>query len=170
MQIKKLWKYAAAVTLIGMIAIAGAACSKSPAAAPPSPQVAKNLILSSDMVTGSGGSVKANASCVLNSQYRRGNQVVFRVRVYDPVTGKPMDDKPLSSVIVSLPDGQTFNAKYSGHPANTPADYFWATSWVIPDNYTTGTLSYQATAKSVDGRSGTFDTFNVVPSLLTVIQ
>jgi hypothetical protein len=170
MEIKKLWKYVVAVALIGMIAIAGAACSQSQPAAQPSPQVAKNLILSSDMVSGSGGTVKAKAACVLTSQYLRGNQVVFRVRVYDPVTGKPMDDKALSSVTITLPDGQVFNARYGGHPANTPADYFWAASWAIPDNYPTGTLSYQATAKSVDGRTGTFDTFNVTPSLLTVIQ
>ncbi len=175
MQIKKIWKFITAGMLIGAIAVSGAACSSSsaqsaPAAPAASTQAVKNLILSSDMVTGSGGTVKAASSCVLTSQYKRGNQVVFRVRVYDPVTGKPVDDKALSSVTIALPDGQTFTAKYGGHPANNPVDSFWATSWVIPDNYPTGTLNYTATAKSTDGRTGTFDNFNVQPSLLTVVQ
>jgi hypothetical protein len=170
MSIKKIWKTIAAGALIVGIAIGGAACSSASSQTPAAVQVAKNLVLSSDMVTGSGGTVKATSSCVLANVYKAGNQVVFRMRVYDPVTGKPMDDKALSSVTVSLPDGQSFTAKYGGHPAKAPVDYFWATSWVIADNYPTGTLNYTATAKAVDGRTGTFDNFNVTPSLLTVIQ
>jgi hypothetical protein len=175
MQIKKIWKFITAGALIGAIAIGGAACSSTsaqtaPAAPAANVQAATNLILNSDMVIGSGGTVKVSSSCVLASQYQRGNQVVFRVRVYDPATGKQLDDKALSSVTIALPDGQTFTAKYGGHPAKTPVDSFWATSWVIPDNYPTGTLNYTATAKATDGRTGTFDNFNVQPSLLTVIQ
>ncbi len=180
MQMKKTWKIVLAVLSIGVISLAGVACSGNAAAqgqpgnavsqSSSNVQAAKNLILSSDMVSGSGGTVKVATSCVLTSQYKPGNQVVFRMRVYDPVTGQPMDDKALSSVTVSLPDGQTFTAKYSGHPAKTPADSFWATSWVIPDNYPTGTLSYKATATATDGRTGVFDNFNVQPSLLTIVQ
>ncbi len=171
MKIKRIWKFGVAIALIAIIAAFAAACSSQPQAAPaPTPQVANNLILASDIVTGSGGTVKAASSCVLSNQYKQGNQVVFRVRVYDPKTGQPMDDKALSGVTISLPDGQTFNAKYGGHPGKAPVDYFWATSWVIPDNYPTGTLSYGATATATDGRTGKFDPFNVTPSLLTVIQ
>ena len=176
MQLNKIGKIITAVIFMGAIAVAGAACSSSAAQAQPqapaaaAPQAAKNLILSSDMVNGSGGTPAPATSCVLTSQYKPGSQVVFRLRVYDPVTGKAMDDKALSAVTVSLPDGQSFTAKYSGHPAKTPLDSFWATSWVIPNNYPTGTLSYKATATAVDGRTGTFDNFNVQPSLLTIVQ
>ncbi len=171
MEIKKLWKFGLVLSLILIVVAFSAACSSPSAAAPtPSTKAATNLILASDIVTGSGGTVKAPSSCVLNNQYKRGSQVVFRVRVYDPVTGQPMDDKSLSGVTITLPDGQSFNAKYGGHPAKTPVDYFWATSWVIPDNYPTGTFSYGATATGTDGRTGKFDPFNVTPSLLTVID
>jgi len=172
MELKKFWKLIMAGVLIGVIAVVTAACSGSSTPSTPAAttQVAKNLILSSDMVTGSGGTVKPASSCVLDSVYKPGNQVVFRVRVYDPVTGKPMDDKALSSVTVSLPDGQSFTARYGGHPNTNPLDYFWATSWIIPDSYPTGTITYTATATAVDGRTGTFDNFNVQPSLLTVVQ
>jgi len=176
MQVKKVGKIVTAVIFMGAIALAGAACSSAAAQSAPqaqtvaNTQVAKNLILSSDMVIGSGGTAAPTSSCVLTSQYKPGNQVVFRLRVYDPVTGKAMDDKAVSSVTVSLPDGQSFTAKYGGHPAKTPVDSFWATSWVIPNNYPSGTLSYKATATAADGRTGAFDNFNVQPSLLTIVQ
>jgi hypothetical protein len=172
MLINKVWKLVAAGVLVGAIAVGGVACSSATTTitTTAAAQAAQNLILSSDMVTGSGGTVKAASACVLSSQYKAGSQVVFRVRVYDPVTGQPMDDTALKSVTISLPDGQTFSAKYSGHPSSNPLDHFWATSWVIPDNYPSGTLGYTATATAADGRTGTFDAFNVQPSLLTVIQ
>jgi hypothetical protein len=163
MKLKKSWKLITAAVLIGAIAIVAAACSGSSSTPTASPQAAKNLILSSDMVSGGGG-------CVLNNVYKPGEEVVFRIRVYDPVTGDQMDNKALSSVIISLPDGQTFTANYGGHPSTNPLDHFWATSWAIPDNYPTGTITYTATATAVDGRTGTFDNFNVQPSLLTVVQ
>jgi hypothetical protein len=193
MQLKTYSKIVAAGMIVGAVALGGVACSSTPSSLPPtvtqtatqtitqpvtvtvtplaaSSPVAKNLILSSDMVAGSGGTVPPTSSCVLASQFKLGNQVVFRIRVYDPVTGQPMDDKALSSVTVTLPDGQSFKAKYSGHPSKAPLDSFWATSWVIPANYPTGTLSYKTTATSIDGRTGAFDNFNVQPSLLTVVQ
>lgn len=171
MRVSKIWKFIGAGIVIGAIAIGGVACSSSSAQAPAAtPQAATNLILSSDMVIGSGGTPAPATACVLTSVFKPGQIVVFRIRVYDPVTGQQMDDKALSSVTVSLPDGQTFSAKYSGHPANTPVDHFWAVSWTIPSNYPSGTISYTATAKATDGRTGTFDNFNVQPSLLTIAQ
>ncbi len=189
MHFKTFWKIMATTGFISVLGLGAAACASS--VSTPAPQTvtqtatqtvtqtvtstpavtaAKNLILSSDMVSGAGGTVPSAAICVLTSQYKPGNQVVFRVRVYDPVTGQAMDNKSLSSVTITLPDGQSFKAKYSGHPAKNPADSFWAASWVIPANYKTGTLSYKATATANDGRTGTFDTFNVQPSLLTIVQ
>lgn len=176
MQSKKVWKFAAAGVLVGAIAIGTAACSASTTTATTTqmvtvtPQSAQNLILSSDMVVGSGGTPAPAAPCVLQSAYKPGEEVVFRVRVYDPATGNQMDDKALSSVTVNLPNGQTLDAKYSGHPATNPLDHFWAVSWTIPANYPTGTVTYTVKATAADGRTGTFDNFNVAPSLLTVVQ
>ncbi len=171
-QLKKFWKFITAVALMGTIAAVTAACANSSAQSVPvtSSQVSKNLILTSDMVVSEDGPVKPAMDCVLNNVYKPGEKVVFRIRVYDPVTGKPMDNKALSSVTVSLPDGQTFTGRYSGEPEESPTDYFWTATWVIPDNYPTGTISYTATATAVDGRTGKFDNFNVQPSLLTVVQ
>ena len=81
-----------------------------------------------------------------------------------------MDDKALKSVVVTLNDGQTFNARYGGHPGTNPTDFFWSTAWAIPANYPTGSVPYQVTATSTDGRTGIFSEFNVAPSLLTVVS
>jgi hypothetical protein len=162
MHLKKSWKLITAVVLIGAIALVAAACSGS-STPTVTPQAAKNLILSSDMVSGGGG-------CVLDNVYKPGEEVVFRIRVYDPVTGAQMDNKALSSVTVSLPDGQSFTANYGGHPSTNPLDHFWTAAWTIPANYPTGTISYTETATASDGRTGTFDNFNVQPSLLTIVQ
>jgi hypothetical protein len=98
--------------------------------------------------------------------------VVFRIKVTDPATSNNMDDKALTSVVVTLKDGQTLNARYGGHPGGqgvTPTDYFWSAAWKIPANYPTGSVPYKVTATSNDGRTGTFSEFNVAPSLLQVV-
>lgn len=164
MRIGKILKFITAGVLVGAMAIGVAACSSASA------QASKNLILSADMVIGSGSTPAPAKACVLQSTFKRGQEVVFRIRVYDPATGNQMDDKALSSVTVSLPNGQTLKASYSGHPATNPVDHFWAVSWKIPANYPTGTISYTATAMATDGRTGTFDNFKVTPSLLTIVQ
>lgn len=176
----KTWKIGIAVISAGLFAATGVACaSATPTPLPPvtvtttatitaTPAV-KNLILTSDTVVGSGGAPAPKTSCILQSQYAEGTQVVFRVRVYDPLTGKQMDDKSVPGVTVSLPNGQNLTCSYSGHPATDPtADKFWTNCWVIPADYPTGVLNYTINAKAADGRTGSFDNFRVAASYLTI--
>ncbi len=169
MRLGRLWKAGAIAVLAGVIAMVGAACAGEQEA-PAGPPAAQNLIVTAHTVTGSGGTLKSEAVCVLANQFKRGNHITWRVKVYDPVTGQPMDDAALESVEVTLPDGQAFEAGYGGHPPSDSTDFFWATSWVVPEDYPTGSLPYQVTATSVDGRTGVFTEFNVAPSLLTIIE
>ncbi len=167
MRVQRLGAIGVSVGLAVVLLLGAVSCGGS---APATPAVAKNLFIQADTTTGSGGTLKADAVCVQASQFKRGMQVVWRVRVLDPATGQPMDDQVLKSLQVKLADGQAINAKYGDHPKNAPTDKFWATSWVIPDDYPTGSLSYEIVALSNDGRTGTYTPFNVAPSLLTVIQ
>ncbi len=169
MRLSRLWKVGASVGLIGLIVVAAAACASSPKAA-------QTLILQSDVIIGTVGVKNPADICVVSSRFPQGGDVVWRVKVYDPATGQPMDDKALDSVVVSLKDGQTFKAQYGPHPGAPPGqpqppptDYFWTAAWVIPNSYPTGSVPYTVAAKSKDGRTGTFSEFNVAPSLLTVI-
>jgi hypothetical protein len=165
MQTGIIWKIVAVVAIVGVVALAAAIFSSGPKAA-------QSLLLQADAVIGSTGAPSPQDICVASSQFQQGEEVVFRVKVYDPTTGQTMDDQALDSVVVTLEDGQTFNATYGGHPGGpgvTPTDYFWSAAWNIPANYPTGSAPFTATAESKDGRTGTFSEFNVAPALLTVV-
>ena len=132
-----------------------------------------SLVIQADTVLGPKNLKQdemAAKSCVAWSRFARNEQIVWRIRVFDPTTGKPIDEKPMESVSVLLPDGTVLKAKYGPHPPRDSTDHFWATSWVIPSNYPTGTLRYKITARSADGRLGEFMPFNVAPALLTIVD
>jgi hypothetical protein len=137
--------------------------------ASPRAQDATRLFFEGDMVRGATGGGVFGPVCVLTSQYRRKEQVVWRLRVRDQ-TGAALDDKRLKSVVVELPDGQKFPLKFGPHPARGPAtDHFWATSWVIPDAYPTGSFSYRVSATDLQDKAHTWEPFKVGLSQLAVI-
>jgi hypothetical protein len=184
MKLAKLWKVGIVAVVVAVLALIAVACTTTTtltqtttttAAAPPpstvtSTKTAQGLILQADAVMGAEGAPSPDEICIQSSQFQPGEDVVFRVKVYDPATGQPMDDKVLTSVVVSLPDGQEFNANYGDHGGATPTDSFWTTAWPIPADYPTGSVPFKVTAKSQDGRTGTFEQFNIGPSLLTVVS
>jgi hypothetical protein len=111
-----------------------------------------------------------NRSCVLSSRLPRNSEVVWRVRVHDPKTGEPMDDKALKSVQVQLANGKNVDAKWGPHPKDPPNELFWTASWVVPKDAPTGTLKYGVLATATDGRAGKFEPFPTAPSLLSVTE
>jgi hypothetical protein len=109
--------------------------------------------------------------CVLTNQFKRLEKVVWRVRVLDQ-TGKPLDDKGLKSLAITLPDGQTLPGRYSPHPgprSGPPQDYFWSARWIIPTGYPSGTFVYKVVATDLDGKTHTWEPFTRVTSQLQVI-
>jgi hypothetical protein len=162
----------AALLLIGVVL---AACAQAPGttSAPPaggaaaSPAANAPLIIQADTVLGGTNLSTQEASCVQLSQFARNEEIVWRAKVVDPTTGKPLDDKALASVEVRLAD-QTLQMKYAAHPKTNPTDYFWAVSFKVPATYPTGALPYTIVATAADGRSGTFAQLDVAPSVLTI--
>jgi hypothetical protein len=157
----------------GSAAPAGQAPASQGGGAAPAAQAtaAPDLFIHADTVLGSKNLSKDELparSCVLNSRYAHNEEIVWRIRVLDPRTGKPMDDKALQSVVVQLADGTALNARYGPHPHDNPTDHFWAVSWDVPPTYPTGTLDYKITATAADGRQGTFVPFDVAPSKVTI--
>lgn len=135
------------------------------------PATTANLFLMVDTVQGSTNVPTAQAaarSCVLNNRFARNSQIVWRARVYDPKTGKLMDDKALSSVQIKLANGKTVDMKYGAHPKSPPGESYWTGSWIVPKDNATGTLNYTVSATATDGRAGSFAPFNVAPSLLSI--
>ena len=110
--------------------------------------------------------------CVLNSQFKHLEKVVWRLRILD-ANGKPLDDKALKSLIVELPDGQKMAARFSGHPPprlGPVVDHFWTARWIIPAEYPSGSFYYKVVATNLDDSTQTWEPFKSLTSRLTVLD
>jgi len=140
-------------------------------------QEAQKLFIEGDIVRGNTPNGITGPVCVLANQFKRKENVVFRIRVRNAV-GQPLDDKSLKGIVVELSDGQKFPASYRPRPpANVratfglsePADYFWSAAWLIPQDYPTGSLSYKVVATDMAGNTQSWTPFKDPRSLPLVM-
>ena len=92
---------------------------------------AERLFFQSDMVRGRPKSGPTGPVCVLASQFKPGEMVVFRVRIFDPAKSNQLGKASLKSLIVELPDGKKITAHYRTHPPKHPTDTYWTAAWNI---------------------------------------
>jgi hypothetical protein len=128
---------------------------------------AQDLFLDGDIVRGFQKGAPGPV-CVLNNQYKHKEKVVFRFRVQDR-NGNRLDDKQLKSLVVELPNGETIQGYYGGHPPEAALDYFWVAVWIIPDSYPAGTFTYKATATDLQGHVQTWEPIKRVTSYMQVM-
>jgi hypothetical protein len=150
-------------TIACFAAVSTAAFSTSGAAQ------AANLFFEGDMVRGHTQDGATGPSCVLTSEYKRQESVVWRVRVLN-ADGAMVKDSDLKSLVVELSNGETYDMHYGKHPRGKATDEFWATSWRIPADFPTGTIEYKVVATDMEGTAHEWTPFNVLPSKLTVIE
>lgn len=110
----------------------------------------------------------AGPFCVLQSRFKRGEAVAWRIRVLRP-DGGVADDSVLESLVVRLGSGETIELEYGPH-GEPPTDYFWANHWNIPDSFPTGSLGYQVIATLQDDSVVTWQPFTRPGTQLTVIE
>lgn len=149
------------------------------------------LVVAVDTVRGFIPS-EAGPSCAVNSQWYRGEMIVWRVRVFDPETGNQLPANPSDliptipdadaiaalteglTVTVHLSDGQSFPMHFGGHggdSAGESADYFWTFGWEIPADYPTGSVEDWVTVDwSAESKTGRSQPFQVSSSMLTIIE
>ena len=156
---------------LGVIAgllLVGCQSAAAPTATPGPPV---NLILVADTVQGPANLTDeeraGGAVCVQKNRFAKNEEIVWRVRVLDPVTGAAMDDQAISSLVLRLPD-QELPLHYAPHPRDNPLDYFWTTAFDVPETYPSGLLAYTIVATANDGRTGTYNQFGVAAAQLTV--
>jgi hypothetical protein len=128
---------------------------------------AQNLVVLGDMVIGHEN--YEGTTCVLTNRFLHEQQVVFRAKVVDPMTSAELSDAELTSVAVTLVDGQVFEMEYGEHPPREPVDGYWTAAWVIPADYPSGVVDFTITATAADGRTGDLITFPIEASLLTIL-
>lgn len=155
---------AAAVVMLGL-------------ASPSSAQEAQKLFIEGDIVRGNTPNGITGPVCVLANEFKRKENVIFRIRVRNAI-GQPLDDKALMSLTVELSDGQNIPASYRARPPRNimaslgitePLDYFWSSAWLIPENYPTGSLSYRVVATDTQGNTQTWTPFRDPRSLPFVL-
>ncbi len=134
-------------------------------------QNAIQLFVDADTVRGSKNLPTGSTDgCVQTNLFAKNEQIVFRVRVYDPVSGKQLTGTDLESVIVTLKDGTKLDpATYGAHPKTEPNESFWTAAFVIPSNYPTGSVDYTIAAKAKDGRTGTFTQLHFAASAMLAV-
>ncbi|HET9808592.1 MAG TPA: hypothetical protein VFQ66_02775 [Candidatus Limnocylindria bacterium] len=115
----------------------------------------------------------ASLVCVVMSKFPQGSRIVWRAVVSDPLTNKPLDDKALESVKLTLADGKTADLKYGPHGGTkeNPAQFFWVAGWTVPADYPTGAFAFKIEAKSKEGVIGTYghDYFKVPAAQLQIV-
>jgi hypothetical protein len=146
------------VPLLALVGLAPAAQAQQP----------QSIFIEGDMVRGNTGKGQTGPTCVLDNQFKRNENAVFRVRVRD-IFGKPLDDEGIQGVVIELSDGQKLNARYGGHPPRGSVDYFWSAGWLIPDSCPTGTLYYKVVATDSQGRTQTWQSFQDPRSQIVII-
>lgn len=154
-----------------------AAKTQAPAATATPVTLAKPLVVLGDTIRGNLGlnetEIKTGAPgihCTQQSRFPQGGRIVWRMKVLDPLTGKYLDDKDISSFTITYPDGKSDALKYGGHGGTkeAPQDMLWAVGYTVPLDYPTGNFNVKIEAKAVDGRVGTFDQFKVAFAQLII--
>ena len=145
------------------------AASAAPAQTPVATKVYLSVI--GDTVRAGYGLVDSEKwmDCIQANRFPQGSRAVFRFKVFDPVTGKDMDDTAIKSVVLTMGDKTTQEMKYIGRPTKEPTDHFWRYVWTIPADYPTGQLNYRVDAMDLKGRTGTFSEFTVKPSQVVIV-
>lgn len=147
---------------LSLLLLAGAACA-APA----------RYMVQADVVRGAPGA--QGAVCVANSVFYPGESVVWRVRVSDAATGKPLTAAQVKQLGVTaqvkLDNGVTQALNFEGHPpSGKNAEYFFAGGWQTTAKTPTGTLKWTAVVKDKAGNTATFEPIgqNVGLAALTI--
>ena len=124
------------------------------------------LIVTQDVVvSGDKPLAPGQSDCGLTNQFYHGQKAVFRIKVIDPQTGKPMSASQLKGVTVHISSGggKTLQATYQKQGNDT----FWVAPWVIPNSFPSGSVHYTI---SVTGQHSQTVQFNVPESEMTVLN
>lgn len=132
-------------------------------------QSAQKIAFSGDMVLGNTPRMGPPPPCILTNRFVRGDQVVFRMRLTDPATGKDLDASGVTGVKVEVSNGQSLPMKFGSHPRGQATDNFWTAAWIVPKDHPTGTLNYKVVAVAKDGSTQSWEPFKVAASQLTVV-
>lgn len=156
----------------------GAASPAAPVQTQAAPVAPKVLVVVGDTIRGNLGLNEVEKlitapgiHCTQQSRFPQGGRIVWRMKALDPISGKYLDDKQISSFTITYPDGKTDVLKYAGHGGTkeNPQDFLWAVGYTVPLDYPTGAFNVKIQAKSLEGAVGVFDQFKVAAAQLIIV-
>ena len=106
-------------------------------------------------------------NCILNSQFKRGEPVGFRMTSVDS-TGKR--DRAAQLVVHLSYAGKTLDIPMRDRQTATqPEREFWVAKWMVPDDAPMGIVRFTVSAKDSQGRTGEYKPFEVQASQITIV-
>ena len=125
------------------------------------------LVLSGDLVYFFGRGQPRN--CNLNSQFKRGEPVGFRMTAINPETGTR--DGATKVVVHLTLGGKTIDVPMRDRQTEKePEREFFVAKWIVPDDAPIGVVRYTVTATDPQGRTGEWKPFEVEASQLTIVE
>jgi hypothetical protein len=108
-------------------------------------------------------------NCILNSRFKRGEPVGFRMTAINPANGKR--DRTTQMVVHLSYAGKTVDVPMRDRQSDAqPEREFWVAKWIVPQDAPVGIIRYTVTATDKYGRSGEFKPFEVQASQLTIVE
>jgi hypothetical protein len=157
------------LSLVPIALLASETLSVSAFQAPAPPAAGQGKLVVFGDVTLFLGKPGMAGNCALQSRFKRGDPVGFRMTAIDPVTGQR---EPSAQFVVHLTYGgmtQDLPMRYRG-TVKQPEREFWVAKWVVPDTAPTGIVRYTVTATDKYGRTGEFKPFVVEDSQVTIVE
>jgi hypothetical protein len=154
------------VTAVGALALAAPAfAADAPFPMNPFPGASTDYTFNLQTLFGHGSKVRPTVYCADSSVFRRGNQIVFRMYMVDAKSGKVMNGKDISSMVLKvagMADAKMGFKPQGGSPDAT-SPWLWATTWTVPDDYPLGTFKFNIVAQlKTNGKPGKYITYDPV--------
>jgi hypothetical protein len=114
--------------------------------------------------------------CTLQSRFKRGERIGFRMTAIDGGTGETENTAILSAHItyagktVEVPMRWRGNVPFPKDQYLRAPNEMWTGGWVVPDDAPIGTISYTVTATDRFGRKATYRPFAAIPSQLAIVN
>jgi hypothetical protein len=154
------------VLALGLVIALGALAASAAAQTP----AKQDVFLYVDTVNGSRpvGVAPRPFSCTQTNNFKRGEQVVFRIWGSEAATGDILSTANVAEAFVTVPGiAEPLKLNWGAHGAQSNRVWFWTAAWVIPASYPLGTVTVRVDFKTEAGKAARYDyTLTVTPSAL----
>jgi len=144
------------VLTLGLVIAVGALVSSAAAQTP----AKKDVFLYMDTVNGSRpvGVAPRPFSCTQTNNFKRGEQVVFRIWGSEAATGAVLSTENVANAVVQVPGvAQPLKLNWGAHGAQSNRVWFWTAAWVIPPDYPLGNVDMKVMFQTEAGKAGQYE-------------